>query len=334
MFKKHKLALAISGIVAIEPAMVIAQQAPDDGAPPLEEVLVTGSQIRGADIAGALPVSVMNEQDIALTGAASGDELLRSIPQMGYVGFNESNTTGVNAARGDVNSINLRGLGTGNTLVLVNGRRMVLHPGTQTENRIPVVTSNSNTIPVASIQRLEVLRDGAAALYGSDAVAGVVNYVLRDDYTEGEFNIRYGTSEGTDLDEVIINAGKGFEFNNGRSNLVLSGAYYDKSAMDASDRSYSRNSDLRDQFAGDPLYAGDTSLDNRSSTFLGWGAFTYADLGTVHVRPNSMTTDSGSTLGPADCDYQLEGGVCLDGGSGDRALRANRKCHPAVVPRL
>ena len=84
-----------------------------------------------------MPVTVLNSEDIALTGAVTGDELLRSIPQMGAVGFNESVTTGVNAARGDVNSINLRGIGTGNTLVLLNGRRMVLHPGTQTENFIP-----------------------------------------------------------------------------------------------------------------------------------------------------------------------------------------------------
>lgn len=104
--------------------------------PVLEEVIVTGSQIKGADIAGSLPVSVLDSADIALTGAATGDELLRSIVQMGFVGFNDSTTTGVNAARGDVNSINLRGLGTGNTLTLINGRRMVLHPGTQTENRI------------------------------------------------------------------------------------------------------------------------------------------------------------------------------------------------------
>jgi iron complex outermembrane receptor protein len=181
MFKKREISKAVAAIIALNAAVAIAQNESGDAGPALEEVIVTGSQIKGADMAGALPVSVMNEDDIALTGAATGDELLRSIPQMGAVGFNEATTTGVNAARGDVNSVNLRGLGTGNTLVLIDGRRMVLHPGTQTENRIPVVTSNANTIAVSSISRLEVLRDGAAALYGSDAVAGVVNYILRND---------------------------------------------------------------------------------------------------------------------------------------------------------
>ena len=126
MFKKRTMSRAITAVIALNAAIALAQD--DRAGPVLEEVLITGSQIKGADMAGSLPVSVLNEDDIALTGAATGDELLRSIPQMGAVGFNESTTTGVNAARGDVNSINLRGLGTGNTLVLINGRRMVLHP--------------------------------------------------------------------------------------------------------------------------------------------------------------------------------------------------------------
>jgi len=178
--------------LCLSASSVLAHSAPDNQI--VEEVVVVGTQIKGADIAGSLPVSVLNEDDIAATGAVSGDELLRSIPQMGFVGFNESVTTGVNAARGDVNSINLRGLGTGNTLTLINGRRMVLHPGTQTENRIPVVTTNSNTLPIAGLSRVEVLRDGAAALYGTDAVAGVVNYVLRDDFEGTELSVRYGAS--------------------------------------------------------------------------------------------------------------------------------------------
>lgn len=290
----------------------------------VEEIVVTGTHIKGADFAGALPVSVLNQEDIGLTGAVTGDELLRSIPQMGAVGFNESTTTGVNAARGDVNSINLRGLGTGNTLTLINGRRMVLHPGTQTENRIPVVTTNSNTLPIAGIERLEVLRDGAAALYGTDAVAGVVNYVLSDDYEGGQFGVRYGTSEGTDLNEVIVNAAKGFVFNDGRTHLALSGTYYNKNGFDADERSYSRSSDLRGEFEDDPLFAGDTSLDNRSGTFLGWGEFVFDGVGRVHIRPTDLVRDNGGLLDAGDCNYILGGGLCLDPGGSDRALRGDR----------
>jgi len=317
--------------LCLSASSVLAQSAPDNQI--VEEVVVVGTQIKGADIAGSLPVSVLNEDDIAATGAVSGDELLRSIPQMGFVGFNESVTTGVNAARGDVNSINLRGLGTGNTLTLINGRRMVLHPGTQTENRIPVVTTNSNTLPIAGLSRVEVLRDGAAALYGTDAVAGVVNYVLRDDFEGTELSVRYGASEGTDLDEITVNGATGFTFNNGATNLLVSGTYYDRTGFDAADRSFSRSSDLRPEFAGDPLFQGDTSLDNRSGLFLGWGEFIFdGGVGRVHLRPTDLLRDNGATLDAGDCDFVLDGGLCLDPGGSDRALRTDRNRTRQISP--
>ena len=145
------------------------------------EIVVVGSRIENAKIAEALPVTVVGEDRIAATGSVSGDDLFRSLPQAGDVQFQESRTTGnLNDARGDNASINLRSVGTGNTLVLVNGRRMILTPGTQTENFVPVQTANTNAIPVGATRRIEVLRDGAAAIYGADAVAGVVNVVLDD----------------------------------------------------------------------------------------------------------------------------------------------------------
>ena len=143
------------------------------------EIVVIGTQIQGAKINDVLPVTVLDEQAIENTGAASGDELFRAIPQAGTVAFNEQNATTVNNARGDVGSINLRDLGTGNTLLLINGRRMTLHPGFQTELLVPVVSSDTNEIATGSVRRIEILRDGASAIYGADAVAGVVNTVLR-----------------------------------------------------------------------------------------------------------------------------------------------------------
>jgi outer membrane receptor for ferrienterochelin and colicin len=182
-----------------------AQEAPRSADEPdkVEEVVVTGTQIAGSKVTTALPVSVISSEQIATVGAASCDDLLRSIPQMGDVTFNS--TTGAvssNFARGDVGSINLRNLGVGNTLVLLNGRRVVTWPGTQADgNLAPVLTVNSNTLPVGGIERLEVLRDGAAAIYGTDAVAGVVNTVLRDNIDGGDLTLRYGAPEGTHMGE-------------------------------------------------------------------------------------------------------------------------------------
>ncbi len=324
---------AMRSLLALCVGMTISGGTVAEDGDVIEEVIVVGTQIRGADIAGALPVSVLDRDDIGLTAAVTGDELLRSIPQMGEVNFNESVTTGVNAARGDVNSINLRGLGTGNTLTLINGRRMVLHPGTQTENRIPVVTTNANVIPVAGIERVEVLRDGAAALYGTDAVAGVVNYALAKDIEGTELTLRYGQSSGTDLDEITFNGATSFEFNDGRTRLMLSGTYYEKSGFAATERDYSSNSDLRGFFADDPLFAGDTSLDNRSGLFLGWGEFIFdGGVGRHNLRPTDMVRDNGGSLSAAECGFIMAGGLCLDPGGSDRALRQNRNLTRQLSP--
>ena len=149
----------------------------DDG--PIEEIVTVGTQIKGAQISDALAVSVVSADDIEALGIDSGDELLDYMAEMGQNFFNESETIsgGVNAARGDMGAYNLRNLGTGNTLVLLNGRRVVNAASYQTEevggSFIPVNTVNSQSLPVAGLERVEVLRDGASAIYGADAVAGV-----------------------------------------------------------------------------------------------------------------------------------------------------------------
>jgi len=101
----------------------------------VEEVVVTGSQIKGAKITGALPVSIISGADIEAIGADSGDDLLENIVEQGQNYFTEAEDAsgGVNASRGDMGAYNLRNLGVGNTLTLLNGRRLVSSPGYQTE---------------------------------------------------------------------------------------------------------------------------------------------------------------------------------------------------------
>nr|WP_292045553.1 MULTISPECIES: TonB-dependent receptor plug domain-containing protein [unclassified Brevundimonas] len=177
------MAGAASAVLMISTAAAAQQTAPqpsstedDAQTTQVEDIVVVGSQIRGASTTAALPVTVVTQEEIVATGAVSGDDLLRSIPQMGDVLFSSANNPQTsNAARGDVNSVNLRSLGVGNTLVLLNGRRIVQHPtsqGTSDTGTVPVLSYNSNAIPVSGLERLEVLLDGAAAIYGADAVAG------------------------------------------------------------------------------------------------------------------------------------------------------------------
>ena len=184
--------LAFAGTASAQTPQAVANPAaaPSDASQEesaqVEDIVVVGSQIRGASVTAALPVTVLGQEQIAATGAVTGDDLLRTIPQMGDVLFSAANNAQTsNAARGDVNSVNLRSLGVGNTLVLLNGRRIVSHPtsqGTSDTGTVPVLSYNSNAIPVTGLERLEVLLDGAAAIYGADAVAGVVNTVTQTDF--------------------------------------------------------------------------------------------------------------------------------------------------------
>ncbi len=275
----------------------IAQDAPQTAADvqedTTEEVVVIGSQIKGADVAGALPTVVLSEDDIAAAAATNGDDLFRSIPQAGDVAFNESRDAGgINDARGDTASINLRALGTGNTLVLLNGRRMVLHPGTQSENLVPVQSVNTNTIPVMGVRRVEVLLDGAAAIYGSDAVAGVINTVLKDNFRGLRTTAEIGFTEDSGQIEAEFAFEAGHRFNGGKSNISVFGSYNHRDPLYARDRRNSRSADLRPLVAGTP-FAGDSDFDNTSTDSI-WGEF--LRLTTSFVPSTTGASVNGTSL--------------------------------------
>jgi len=291
-----RIAGLMSGISLLATAnAAMAQDTPQtpQTEPEAEEVVVIGSQIKGADVAGALPVTVLNEDDIAATAATSGDDLFRSIPQAGDVAFNESRDAGgINDARGDTASINLRALGTGNTLVLLNGRRMVLHPGTQSENLVPVQSVNTNTIPVLGVRRVEVLLDGAAAIYGSDAVAGVINTVLKDNFKGLRLTSEVGFTENSGQVEAEFAFEAGHSFNGGKTNISLFGSYNHRDPLYARERRNSRSADLRPLVAGTP-FANDSDFDNTSTDSI-WGEF--QRLTNSYVASTTAAQVNGTTL--------------------------------------
>jgi len=330
MIVKTSLKAALLGSAVFATGLIAqAQETTDDAedARELDTVVVVGSQIVGSDIAGALPVTVLNVDDIDVTGAGSGDELLRAIPQVGDIIFSEAEFTGVNGARGDIGSINLRGIGTGNTLVLLNGRRLVLHPGTQVEDFVPVNTVNSQSLPVTGIQRLEVLRDGAAAIYGTDAVAGVINTITQDDFEGFDVSLRYGGSENTDLRELTGTVKWGKNFNDGRTNVSVFANFLDREGFNALQLRNTSTEDLRVFFEGTP-FEGDTQLRNLS-TQTQWaefralgGAIPAIGDDDFHIQPNTF----------AGCLVDLGNGVCADnGGSIDTALRLDRARYREIV---
>src|ERR1044072_6149402 len=167
--------------------------------PEPEEVVVTGSRIaRGSDFESPSPVLTVDRDSIERSGYNNLQQLMEKLPANGAGAFstrgNNQDSTANRAA-----SISLRGLGADATLVLVNGRRVAI--SSFAEN----VTTNFvdiNSIPVAAIECVEVLKDGSSAVYGSDAVAGVVNIILRKDYEGIETAFSYGSADGYDETNV------------------------------------------------------------------------------------------------------------------------------------
>ena len=224
------------------PFVIFAQEEETDSSnSEVEEVVVVGSQIKGASITDALPVTVLTADDIEALGVGDGDELIEQVVEQGLNFFNEQEQAsgGVNASRGDSGAYNLRNMGVGNTLTLLNGRRMVNNAGYQTEfiggDFVPTVTVNTNLIPTNGLDRLEILRDGASAIYGADAVAGVVNNVLKTDYEGSSLSVRVTGYEHFDATNTDISYKFGTTLNDGATNISLFARYRDRGAISASE---------------------------------------------------------------------------------------------------
>ncbi len=237
----------------------------------VEEVVVTGSQIKGAKITGVLPVTILSSDDIDAIGPEDGTELMENIAEQGLNYFTEaeSDSGGVNSARGDVGAYNLRNMGVGNTLVLLNGRRLVNNAGYQTEllggDFVPTMSVNSNLIPSNALDKVELLKDGASAIYGADAVAGVVNNVLDTDYTGFEVSFRGNGYDHFDANDERIQIKYGADLNEGRTNISVMFDFYDRDSIAASEDPRWGDSDHRKWIPSDSLWANDGSFNNRYS---------------------------------------------------------------------
>ena len=302
-----------------------AQQSDDEDEESIEEITVTGSQIRGARINSALAVSVIDSVDIENLGINSGDELFDLIPENGQNFLSPVDTGGgVNAARGDVGAINLRNIGTGNTLVLLNGRRMVNMATYQTEevggSFVPVNSVNSNHLPVFGIQRVEILRDGASAIYGADAVAGVVNTVTRDDFEGFTVSIRHSDYDHIPRNDQSFAIEWGTSFNGGATHVGAFARYYEQDRVRGTDEARWA-SDLRGRFPASSPYSfvgGSTVFRNNSANSL-YGQFDVIDsLPSSHsLRQNDVTDSSGEfeiyPLGDPRCagGFNTGQGTCL-----------------------
>jgi outer membrane receptor protein involved in Fe transport len=201
-----------------------------------EEIVVTGTNIRGVN--PTAPVTVITREEIERSGYTSVPRLMESLPQNfgggangtsedGRVGSGADRFTNVEGASG----VNLRGLGAGATLTLINGRRVA--PSAYG------ATVDVSSIPIAAIERVEVLPDGSSAIYGTEAIAGVVNFILRKDYEGAETRVRVGSAAGGDAQEFGIDQTLGFQWSGG--GLIGSVSHEERNALVASDRRVTRD---------------------------------------------------------------------------------------------
>ena len=327
------ISIALS-FIALVAGPAIAQD--EEGDEKIEEITVTGSQIKGAAINEALAISVFSEEDIEYLGVESGEELMDLIPENGQNFFNEADTAGgVNGSRGDVGAFNLRNMGTGNTLVLLNGRRMVNAATYQTEevggSFVPVNSVNTNHIPVFGIDRLEVLRDGASAIYGADAVAGVLNTVLKDDFEGLTVRARYTAYDHMPRDDEALAIEWGTALNEGRSHVGVFARYYQRDRVRAQDESRWADSDFRYRFPDSSPYSeasGSTIFRNDSTNSL-FGLYDIVpSIGSSHsLRQNDVVDNAGEfnlyPIGDPNCagGYDIGNGIAC--GREDSAARGN-----------
>lgn len=287
-FKKSAIAIAVSSAAILAGGFGSTAYAQEDDRS-LEEVTVTGSRISQPNLSSATPVQVLNSESIELAAQVNIGDLINQLPAAG-VPTNRTNSNFANNASGLV-TVDLRNLGQSRTLTLVNGRRFVAGvPGTS--------AVDLNAIPTALIERAELITGGASAVYGSDAVAGVVNFILKDDYEGFELSTRFGESDEGDADETSIDLLFGRNFDEGRGNAVINLTYTEQGSVFSRDRDRSAVDEFSEVFFGGepfeqrrPFFSSFPPQGRFDATQTGTGSnFTFLPDGTL--VPNFFTNGS------------------------------------------
>lgn len=246
------------------------------------EVVVTGSRIARRDLVSASPVTIVNQEEFKLSGAVNVESVMNTLPQVvpGSTGF--SNNPG-----GGVSTLDLRGIGPARTMVLVNNRRYMFYDTSQ--------VVDINTIPAFLLSGVEVVTGGASAVYGSDALSGVVNFKLRTDVQGIEVGSQYNLTERGDGRRWDTNVAIGSDFADGRGHITAYGEYYKRDAIFQGARSFSQRA------LGDGTVNGAPGLVPLGSPSVPNGRFyvnpTTTTIGGVAYARGAGSLSANSTLG-------------------------------------
>ena len=289
MFRRSKLCvaslLALGGAFLLSSAQAVAQV--------VNRVEITGSNIKRLTAEGPLPVETISKEDIERKGVTSTSELMRSLSSMSSsVDELTINQPGVTGAA----TLGFRGLAGNQTVVLLNGRRLANYG-------FDGAFVDLNSIPLGAIQRVEILKDGASAIYGADAIGGVVNFITRKDYRGVQLGASLGQSSRGDANESSANVTAGWgDLDKDRFNLLANFSYFKRDPLMNLDRERTRSGDFR-RFGG----------SNQSSTFAPtgnfvnpvtnlWSPLTPCASSTLLVSPSPLSPAAG---GSATCVFDF-----------------------------
>ena len=306
--KLKKLVQVISLICIAAP--VAAQQAapptPASAPQKIQKVEVTGSSIKRVQDEGALPIQVITKEEIDRAGITSAEQLLATITANGTGADNLSSNTGIQLGSTDRNnngntSANLRGLGASSTLVLLNGRRVSTHGAKG--NAVDL-----NSIPLAAVQRVEVLKDGASAIYGTDAIGGVINFILRKDYTGVELTAFTDITSGGggNINRASILAGWG-DLARDRFNVMASLTYDEQGKLSGGQRSFVNGFQPSRGLSPDTTGTPFATQTGGAGTAIG-STFTTPNLGTgtqTFNRANLLSFQGACDTLPQQSQYQF-----------------------------
>lgn len=250
-FKLRLIPIALASVLAVPTTVYAAEEGEDEG----QKLTIVGSHIKRSDTEGPSPVTTLSSEDIELTGVTDLIGLFTKLPISGQGTFSTQGNSSDDTANGG-SSVSLRGLGADSTLILVNGRRVSVSPFAK---GIDTAFVDINNIPLAAIERVDILKDGASATYGSDAIAGVINIVLKNDFDGAEVAAKWGATADGGGEETNISMIWGNVAEKSNHTFIID--YFNREEVLYADRDYSRTSNQTALRPNDP-----DAVDFRSSS--------------------------------------------------------------------
>ncbi|RIV80469.1 TonB-dependent receptor [Aurantiacibacter xanthus] len=258
--------------LALLPTAALAQDSDDSS-----RIVVTGSRVVRDGSNAPTPLSVISGDEIDAEAPANIADFVNTLPSVNGSQTAVSNSGSLSNGKSGISALNLRSLGQSRTLVLLDGQRSV---GSTSDGLVDI-----NTFPQALIERVEVVTGGASSVYGSDAVAGVVNFILDKDFTGIKASYEYGVTTYSDVPNHLAQLTLGTEFADGRGHLIVSGEYFNQTGKDFIDRDWNKSGYFMIE---NPDYAPGNGLPSRiiqsgigSSNFTPGGLITGCRAGTA-----------------------------------------------------